>query len=125
MIDNDVSHVITGFNMQVEHVNILVPQFERDYRSDSHKIDFSRRAVTEYTEWSQITIQGIKNHGYSFVKFFISFNESSHQLRQIRLVAVESSNLHTNTQYWRNPRPFRRHQKPKRHKKCYPALPAA
>lgn len=64
MLDNDISDFITGLKKLIEHIIILAPQFERDYRSDAHKIDYPRRAVTEHTEWSKITIQSIQNHGY-------------------------------------------------------------
>lgn len=119
MLYNDIPDVFTRVKKLVEHINILDPQWRRDFRSDTHKNDYLRKTVTVYREWSRIPIQSIKFYEYSFCMLVTSPHESVQQLRQIKLTTSENSTFHTHMagnqptvtakmQHGRSPRPFRR-----------------
>lgn len=59
MTDKNINDVSEGRTKIVEHINAMTPQCPPDFRSDTHKIDYLRRAVTEFQSWSRFPIQNI------------------------------------------------------------------
>lgn len=59
MADKNINDVSEGRTKIVEHINAMTPQCPPDFRSDTHKIDYLRRAVTEFQSWSRLPIQNI------------------------------------------------------------------
>lgn len=120
--DKDIDDVAEGLTKIVEHIHELSPQCPPDFRSDVYKIDYLRKAFTEFQEWSRIPIQNITSQGYSFNAFVIALHESVQNLRQIELLVefprrpnftgiTEEEQFDTNVmQYGRNPR-FNKHRK--------------
>lgn len=48
MHKSDIVDVSLGLTKLVEHINELVPQCLRDFRTDAHEIDYLRKAVMEF-----------------------------------------------------------------------------
>lgn len=106
----DISERLTKL---VDHINELVPQCTADFRSIAHKVDYLRKAGTEFQSSSRIPIQHITSQGYSFNKFVTTLHESIQTLRQISPFTGEPSEeiknlfepVETNSsRYGRNPR---------------------
>lgn len=115
MKEKELEDVSEGLSKMVEHINELSPQCPPDFRSDAHKIDYLRKAVTEFQDWSRIPIQSRTSQGYSFNTFVTTLHESLQNLRQIQMLTDTSSRpsftgmineeFDTNLmQYGRNPR---------------------
>lgn len=113
MKEKDITDITEGLTKLVDHINELTSQCPVDFRSDDHKVDYLRKAVTEYQSWFRIPIQNITSQCYSFTKLVTTLHESIQNLRQIRLLMGESSSSNTEIvedfdtyalRYGRNPR---------------------
>lgn len=116
MLGRNITNVSEGLTKLVAHINELVPQFPPDFRTDAHKVDYLRKAETEFQDFALIPIQNMKSQGYSYKKFATTLHESIQNLRQIllltgpsnvsRLYVTEGSDgtLTNMTRYPRSPR---------------------
>lgn len=114
MQERDLEDVSDGLTKLVERINELSPQCPPDFRSDAHKIDYLRKSVTEFQDWSRIPIQNITSQGYTFNAFVTTLHESLQNLRQIRMLTgdprpsfsgIVDQEVSTHMmQYGRNPR---------------------
>lgn len=86
MAERDITDISKVFNKPINHLNALAPQCPKVFRSDSHKINYLRRAVAEFTECSRIPIQIICSNFYSFKTFYTAIHESIQNLYQINLI---------------------------------------
>lgn len=93
MAKTDISDVLTVPKKLVEHINVLAAQHPRDFSLDIRKIDYLRKAVTEFTEWSQIPVESITARRYTFTKFVHSLHESNQRLCHIQWINGRSSAL--------------------------------
>lgn len=124
MRSHDIKEVSSGLTRLVDTINELSPQCPKDFRSDSHKIDYLRRAISEpfFRDWASIPIQNITSQRYSFNMFVITLHESIQNLKQMQLLSREisrpkltgvvhlpdTSDTHM-TSYGRNPRHVGQH----------------
>ena len=102
MTEKGIDDVSEGLTKLVELINELSPQCPRDFRSDSHKIDFLRKAVLEYQEWSKIPIQSITSQGYSFNGFATALHEAIQNLRQFHLITGLPNDTHLSAEVQTN-----------------------
>ena len=84
MQDEDISDVSSGLSKLFEHINELSPQCPPDFRSDAHKVDYLRKAVSEYQNCSRIPIADITSQRYSDNSFVTTLHESIQNLKQVR-----------------------------------------
>lgn len=128
MEERGITDISEGLTKLVDYLNTLAPNFPKDFRTEAHKIDHLRHAVTECTEWSRIPIQSLTSNSYSFHKFVTALHESIQNLRQITLMNGGTSDLNTHhtlnapnvtghLRYGRNLRPINRNVRGGRHQR--------
>lgn len=121
MKEKEIDDISEGLTKLAENINELSPQCPPDFRFDAHKIDYLRKAVTEFQDWSRIPIQNINSQSYSFNTFVTTLHESVQNLRQMQLLSGGEAKLSlpgivdnpfdmNMMQYGRNPR-FGKHRK--------------
>lgn len=93
MTDKNINDVSEGRTKIVEHINAMTPQCPPDFRSDTHKIDYLRRAVTEFQSWSRFPIQNIISQRQFFNRFVTTLHESIQNLRQLHPLSDDTPNL--------------------------------
>ena len=76
MQDNELKDESSALSELVILIEQLVPQTNRDFRSDSHKIEYLRNAVAEFPHWSRGPIKNISTNKYTFNAFVTSLHES-------------------------------------------------
>ena len=93
MNENGISDVSEGLSKLVEHIEEFSPQCHVDFRSDTHKINYLRKAVAEYKEWSQSPIQRITSGKFTFNGFVTALDEAIQNLKEIDLISGRSTDL--------------------------------
>lgn len=64
MSDGNILDVSESLTKIISHIKELVPQCPPDFRSDAHKADYFRKAVSQFQDFSSILIQNITSQGY-------------------------------------------------------------
>ena len=86
MHENNLTDVSEGLSKLVEQIDDLSPQCRPSFRSDANKIEFLRKAVAEFEDWSRLPIQNIMFRQFSFNGFVTALHEAIQNLKELHLL---------------------------------------
>ena len=92
MRENEIPDVSESLSRLVKLIKELVLQCHPDFRKATHKINYLRKEVSEYTDWSQTSIQQITSDGLSFNAFVAALHESIQNLKEISQIRRMNEN---------------------------------
>ena len=76
MQEKEIKDVASALSELVVFIEQLVPQTQKDFRTDSHKIEYLRNAVSGFPQWSRGPIKCISTNKYTFNSFVTALHES-------------------------------------------------
>ena len=120
MTEHEITDVSDGLTKIVNLIENLTPQCQPQFRSDSNKIVYLRKAVLGH-EWAKGPISNIISSRYSFNGFVTALRESIQLQNELSLVTTTPDATHISSledthyqQYGRLPKFVRKHNGPQR-----------
>lgn len=92
MDEKGITDFAVGLSSLVNHIEDLVPQCRRSFRSDEHKTEYFVNTVAEFTSWSLIPIQSINTLNYTYKVYASALYESLQTHNLIKLMNENQAN---------------------------------